>query len=124
MERDAHIVGCLQLCMGYQFLQRFRESLLIAQYFEANTIGIHVLNLFFEISHEQAHQATDLFGGTFPVFCAESKKTQVRDAHIVAGFDDIANPLSASCMAEPCRHETVFGPAPIAIHDDGNVLGQ
>ena len=96
----------------------------VAQHFQAHTVGVHVADFFFQIRHEQAHEAADFFLWAFPVLGAEGKEAQLRNAHFCAGLDNVTHSLCARGMAQSGGHEALFGPATVAIHDDGNVLRQ
>jgi hypothetical protein len=45
-------------------------------------------------------------------------------AHFCASLDDVTHLLGARGVPQCSGHEALFGPAAIAIHDDGNVLWQ
>ena len=105
-----------------EVLQRGSKTTFVAHHFEANTAVVHAVDFFLQVRHEQAHEAGDLFFRAFPVFGTEGEQAQVVHSHFGADFDDIAHLLGPSSMPKSSRHKAPFGPAAVAIHDDGDVL--
>lgn len=123
-EGDGLVVGRCGFGAGNEFLQHRGKARFVSNHLEADTVFVHGVDLFLQIGHEQVHEAGDFFFGTFPVFGAEGEQAQVGNAHFGAAFDDVSHPLGARSMAQGRWHQALFGPAPIAIHDDGYVLRQ
>jgi hypothetical protein len=123
-EGNGLVVGGGGFGAGDELLQRLRKARCVAHHFESHTVGIHAVDLFLQIGHEQVHEAGDFFFRAFPVFGAEGKQAEVGDAHFGAAFDDVTHPLGPCRVAQGRRHEALFGPAAVAVHDDGNVLRQ
>ena len=71
----------------------------VANYAQAHALGIEVANLFLQIPREQANQAADLVERAAPVFCAERKECEVRNAALCAGLHNGAHPSRASAVA-------------------------
>ena len=123
-EGDGLVVGGGGFGAGDEVLQGWREPRFVAHDFEANAVVVHAVDLFLQVGHEQVHEAGDFFFGALPVFGAEGEEAEVGDAHFGAAFDDVTHALGTRRMAQGRRHEALFGPTTVAIHDDGDVLRQ
>ena len=121
-EGDAGVAGGLRFGPHDEFLQHGGKAAFVTHHLQAHAVGAHVVHLFLQVGHEQAHEAGDFFGGALPVFGAEGEQAQVGHAHFSASLDDVAHLPCPGGMPHGRRHEAVFGPTPVAIHDDGNVL--
>ena len=124
VQRDKTVVGGLVDGLRDQLLQGAGKAVRVAQHPQAHPVGVHGVDFFFQVSHEQPHEAADFFFGALPVFGAECEKTQFRDADLSTGFDNVPDPLRACRVTQGRGHEAFFGPTAVAVHDDGNVLRQ
>ena len=79
------------------------------------------LRLGVQIVAQEPHQAGHLRRGAQPVVGRKREKGQGGDAEIGRHARDTAHGFGARPMAGGARQALVFGPAAIAIHDDGEV---
>ena len=102
-------------------LQLLREGADVTQHLQAHALGLHGLHFFFKELHEQTHEGGHLVAGAAPVFGAEGKEGEVAHALVGAGFDQVTHACRALGVADGARHVALFGPAAVAVHDDGDV---
>jgi hypothetical protein len=76
-----------------------------------------------EEAFEEAHQGVDFGLGPLPVLDGEGVKGEVLNAELAGGLDDVAHRFSARAMALDADHVLGLCPASVAVHDDGDVLG-
>ena len=62
-------------------------------------------------------------GGAVPVFGAEGVEREELDSHVGAGCSDFAHSHHALLVSHAAVQSAGFGPASVAVHDDGDVLG-
>src|SRR5262249_60282007 len=70
---------------------------------------------------QQPDQFVDFGGGPRPVLGAERKNGEKVDSEIASGTHGTAQRLDAAAMPFPARQPARGRPAPVAVHDDGNV---
>jgi len=121
VEGEAGVAGGVGHGFANAVLQGLREARNVADDVEAHAFGLHVFDFFFKVLNEQAHEGGHLVVGTAPVFGAEGEQGEVADAFFQAVFHQVWHQTRAFDMAHGARHEALFGPTAIAIHDDGNV---
>jgi hypothetical protein len=73
---------------------------------------------------EQPHQEVDLRARTLPVFDRERVERQALDAHARALGRDLAHRADAFAVAEHAPQAARLRPTAVAVHDDGDVLGE
>ena len=92
---------------------------------DAHVVVHHALHIALEIALEQAHEEVDLGAGAAQiVFQRKGVEREPGQADARGGFRDQLHALGALLMAEEALQRAVAGPAAVAIHDDGDVLGQ
>jgi len=92
-------------------------------YLQAHLVLVQPLGFLLQGSHEQLLQRRNLFGGSPPVLRAEGEQGQVFDAAIGARTRDLTHRLDPLLVTGDAREIALFGPAPVAIHDDGDMPG-
>ena len=80
--------------------------------------------LFHEVPLEQLQEKIEFLGRAFPVFAGKAIKRDLLDAQPVALFRHPADAGGALAMSFDARQAPLPGPAPVAIHDDGDVPRQ
>ena len=73
---------------------------------------------------QQTPQALDFGAGPFPVLLGKSVEGQAADAQAGAGFNRHTNGLYAGLVTSDAGQAAAAGPAAVAVHDHGEVLGQ
>lgn len=126
---DAHVQnqllvvagGVLSLaqCMAH----RGRQGAALTDKMQLNALGMQFGHFFGHGFEEQVHQAADFIRRAIPVFGRESENRQYLDATLRAGTHAAFQRLQPFAMTGQTRHEAFFGPAAIAIHHDGHMLG-
>jgi hypothetical protein len=84
---------------------------------------VQPLGFLLQGGHEQLPQRRDLFGGAAPVLRAEGEQGQVFDAAIGTRLRDSTHRLDPLLVTGDTGEIPFLGPAPVAIHDDGDVPG-
>ena len=97
------------------------EARQIADDFQANSRSVHLGNFLLQHQPEQLHQDRHLLGRPAPVLGRECEQGQVFDTALAAGPHRFAHRFDTALMPRHPRQEAARGPAPIAIHDDGDV---
>ena len=91
----------------------------------AHVVVHHALEVGLKIAAEQAHEEVDLSARAAKVVlkrkCVESEPGEA-DAR--SGFSNQLNAFGALLVAEESLERAAAGPAAIAVHDDGDVLGE
>src|SRR5467141_2019697 len=95
----------------------------IADYLQAHLVLVQPLGFLLQGSHEQLLQRRNLVGGSPSVLRAEGEQGQVFDAAIGARTGDLTHRLDPLLVTGDAREIALFGPAPVAIHDDGDMPG-
>jgi len=90
----------------------------------ANVVVVHALNVANEIALEELHEEANFgFGTAQIVFKREGVEGEPGKVDTGGGFDDELNGLCALLMAEEAFEGAFACPAAVAVHDDGDVLG-
>ena len=76
-----------------------------------------------EIAAQKSGQIQYLTGGATPVLTAESVDGQPGNAGFDCRFNRATDGAGAFPMPGDTRQAAGFGPAPVAVHDDGDMLG-
>ena len=77
-----------------------------------------------ERAEEQLHQGIDFFLRPAPILAGKREQGQRRYAQFKAALDGAVDRARAGPVADHARTTALLCPAPIAIHDDGDVAGQ
>jgi hypothetical protein len=120
-QRHAGVFGEGGLGLGELFLDEFGEAIDLADDFEADVVFVHLGYFGFQVAGEILHERIDFVFGAVPVFDGEGVESEVFDAEFAAGAEDGADTFDAGAMSFHARELTLLGPAPVAIHDDGEV---
>ena len=90
----------------------------------ADVVVVHPLDVGDEVATQQLHEEVDFaFGAAQVVFEREGVEGDPGKVDTRGGLDDKLNALSALLMAEEALEGAFAGPAAVAVHDDGDVLG-
>ena len=73
---------------------------------------------------EQHHEILNLIPRPIPIFPGKRIERQRLHAKSARRFDNPAHRVRPGLMAEDARHAARGGPAAVAIHDDGDVIGK
>jgi len=121
----AGVVPCQFLDFGHAALDMPRERPAVADETQAH-VGLVELVHLVALQHrqEQRHQPLDLLGGTHPVFAAEGEQRQAGNLAAHAGEGDFPGGFGAMAVARLHRQSPALRPAVVAVHDDGDMLGQ
>jgi hypothetical protein len=85
---------------------------------------VQLVHFAVERAEEQLHQRVHFFLRPAPVLAGEREQGQRRNAQFKAALDGAVDRARAGTVADHARATALLCPAPIAIHDDGNVAGQ
>src|SRR6202521_93521 len=97
--------------------------MLASDVFQADIIFVERLDFRFEIAAQKAHQEIDFRLRTLlPVFFGEGIKCQRRNSDARSGFDRRTHGGDTGAMSSDARHVPAPGPAPVSVHDDGDML--
>ena len=77
-----------------------------------------------DVPLEQHHQRVDFGARPLPVLDRERVEREHVDAEPRRGFDDVAHRVDAGAVAFDARQVALRRPAPVAVHDDGDVRRQ
>ena len=103
------------------FLGQFLDP---ADHLEADVVFLQVGQFLAQVVPQQGPQGLNLVTGPLPVLHRESVEGEGVDAQPAAGLDDLANRAHAGPVAGDPRQVPAFGPAAVAVHDNGNVARQ
>ena len=109
------------LCLAQLLLYGIGQTLDVANDAEAYII-LHEY-LVFQRTEYQSHQGGYFVGRTSPVLSGERVERQVFDTQTGTLCRYLAHSLYTGLMAEAALFASFVGPAPVAVHDDGDVLG-
>src|SRR5260370_25221869 len=97
--------------------------MLASDVFQADIIFVERLDFRFEVAAQEAHQKIDFRLRTlFPVFLGEGVERQCRNSDTGRGFDRRTHGGYAGAMSGDARHVPAPGPAPVSVHNDGDML--
>ena len=108
------------LQFGNLLLHAVGQALAVAHHAELHVVVGEEFHLI-EAEHEP-HDGLNLVGGTVPVLGGEGVERQVLHAQPGAFGGDFLYRVESGLVAEGAVQSTVCSPAPVAVHDDGNVL--
>ena len=97
------------------------ETGAVADHAHAHAAAVQLRQIVAHEALQQAHQVDDLFGRPRPVLGAEAVDGEDLDAEIARGPHGLAQRLDAAPVALAPRQAARGGPAPIAVHDDGDM---
>ena len=89
----------------------------------ADVVAMKLGEIVAEVTLEKLHQHRDFFGRPAPVLRGEAVDRQIGDAELDRRAHRAAHRLDAAPMALETRQAARLRPAPVAVHDDGDVLG-
>ena len=121
--------GACVFCGGFHrplhgVLDFLREVVGAADVGHADVVVVHPLDVADEVALEELHEEADLgLGAAQVVFEREGVEGEPGKIDARGGFDDVLNGFGAFLMAEEALEGAFAGPAAIAVHDDGDVLG-
>ncbi len=105
-------------------LDLLREVVGAADVGHANVVVVHSLDVADEVALEELHEEADLgLGAAKIVFEREGVEGEPGQVDAGGGLDDVLDGFGAFLMAEEALKGALAGPAAIAVHDDGDVLG-
>ncbi len=102
-------------------LNAFGQFFGAAQEAHADVVTLDERQFLAEIFAEELHQELDLGFGSAPVLYGEGIESEGLNFETCASFDGGAGGLRAGAVAGDAREMTLFGPAAVAVHDDGDV---
>src|SRR3954469_14074495 len=76
--------------------------------------------LAFDCFAENPHDSLDLVGWTAPVFGRKGPEREVPDANLPGGECDGPDVVGSALVAGDAGQSSIRGPAPVAVHDDGD----
>src|SRR5262245_31458026 len=88
---------------------------------QTHTIAVKLFQIGANGLPKETHQSIDFRAWTAPVLRREGIHTEHLNIFISSAFYDAAQRRDASFMAGQARKMPFLSPAPIAIHNDGNV---
>ena len=78
-----------------------------------------------EVVGKQVHQIADLFRIAGEVLCGKDVQRQHKDASVAHGVaGDLAQAVKPGLVAQADRHQALFGPAAVTVHDDSDMGGE
>ena len=90
----------------------------------ADVVVVHPLDVADEVALEQLHQEADLgLGAAEVVFEREGVEGEEGKVDAGGGLDDVLDGLGALLVAEEALEGAFACPAAVAVHDDGDMLG-
>jgi hypothetical protein len=82
---------------------------------------VQFVDLALQRVEEQLHQPADFLFRPCPVLAGEREQGQRLDAAVEADVDAEVDRAGTGTMADQPRTAATFGPAAVAVHDDGKV---
>src|SRR5215475_1866017 len=107
--------------MPDEVCDRLAERGDIADDAQADADLVELADLLLERRVEELLEDRNLLRGPAPVLGAEREQGEVLHPALRAGPDDRANRLAAAAMPGDPRQQASPRPAPVAVHDDGDV---
>ena len=101
-----------------------RQRIQAADGVQADLLAHHLGQFEAQVSAQQAPQHFDFGARTLPVLDRKGVQRERLDAHLRAGFDHGAHRTHAGLVSGDAQQAAAAGPAPVAVHDDGDVRGQ
>lgn len=90
---------------------------------DAETYVVFHEDLVFERGEHESHEGVYLRLGPVPVLCGEGIEREILHAQPCAFGGDTPYGVHAGLMTVAAVLASLCGPPPVAVHDDGNVLG-
>ena len=109
---------------GMDYVKKLKKASEITEEAETDAVLLHVLQDFLHVPTQQLHNAAHFFLAALPVLGGESIDRQILDAQGAAVIGDLAEGLTAGSVTGGAGQAAILGPAAIAVHDDGNMLGR
>jgi len=107
------------------FLDFLREVVGTADVGHADVVVVHALDVADEVVFEELHEEADLgFGAAEIVLKGEGVEGKEGKIDAGGGFDYELNRLRSLLMSKEALESPLAGPATVAVHDDGDVLGK
>ena len=113
----------LHMTLVYGGILRFLTRMPLRR-FMTGAAPVQLVHFAIQRVQEQLHQRLHLVIRAAPVFAGEREQGQRRDGQFQAAVDGAVDRACAGAVADHARAATAFGPAAVAVHDDGNVPGQ
>ena len=111
-----HHLAELALADGGEFLDA-------ADVVESDALADHFIALLVEEIFQQKHEGVDLEGGAFPVLRGKGVERQILNAGVEAGLDAALDGFRARLVACDARETALLGPTAVAVHNNGDMLG-
>src|SRR5260370_12032269 len=93
--------------------------------FQSDIIFVERLDFRFKIAAQKAHEEIDFrLRPLLAVFFGEGVERQRRNSDACRGFDRRTHGGDAGAMSGDAGHVPPAGPAPVSVHDDGDMLGK
>ena len=92
-----------------------------ADHSEAHAVLVQLREVAADEAFHQPHEIVDLGGRPRPVLGREAVDRQVLHAELDGRAYGTPYSLHALAMTDRARQAALFGPAPVAIHDDGDM---
>src|SRR5208337_770587 len=93
--------------------------------FQTDIVLVEGLDFRLEIAAQKAHQEINCRLRTLlPVFFGEGVERQRRNSNAGRGFDRRTHRGDTGAMSGNAWHVPSPGPAPVSVHDDGDMLGK
>src|SRR5690606_17023406 len=99
------------------------EALAVTDEAQAHATLVQGADLAFQRAEEQLHQRVDFLFRPAPVLAGEGEQGQRADAVREAEVDRALGRARTGTVADDARAAPALRPAPVAIHDDGQVAG-
>src|SRR5579859_25467 len=116
------VVGCRQhFRFGNHPVQSWFETGQIADDFQSDAILVQLGDFLLQRDHEQLHQERNLVLRSPPILAAEREQCQIPHALRCTGLGHRAHGFEAALVPGHPRQEAAFRPAPVAVHDNGDV---
>src|SRR5260221_60988 len=101
-----------------------REFIRAAAHLEPHVVREERAELEADVPLEQQHQRVHFGARAFPVFDRKRIEREHVDAETRGTLNDVAHRIDAGAMPFDARQMPLRGPAPVAVHDDGDVRRQ
>lgn len=92
--------------------------------FEFESLLLDLAAFFDEVLFEEGHEQGEFAWGAFPVFAGEAVEGELPESEPGGFFDHAADRLDTAAVTFDAWETSALGPASVAIHDDGDVLGE
>src|SRR5439155_3746199 len=102
----------------------FREEIHTADRAELDVIPLELLALLPKHLLQDAHEPTHLPRASVPVFEREGVEREHLDPQLDGAFDHLPHGAPARAVPHQARQPAALRPAPVSVHDDGDVRGR